>query len=65
MIEYRDRLAMEWGLEMVYGMNEEALRDKQTFPDGTVDRIACCQELKDHSADEYAEREMAAVCVKP
>ena len=46
MIEYRDRLAMEWGLEMVYGMNEEALRDKQTFPDGTVDRIACCRNLK-------------------
>ena len=46
MIEYRDRLAMEWGLEMVYGMNEEALREKQTFPDGNVDRIACCRNLK-------------------
>ena len=46
MIEYRDRLAQEWGLEMVYGMNEEALREKQTFPDGNVDRIACCQNLK-------------------
>jgi len=46
MIEYRDRLAMEWGLEMVYGMNEEALSEKQTFPDGNVDRIACCRNLK-------------------
>ncbi len=46
MIEYRDRLALEWGLEMVYGMNEEALREKQTFPDAAVDRIACCRNLK-------------------
>jgi sulfate adenylyltransferase subunit 2 len=46
MIQYRDRLAMEWGLEMVYGMNEEALQEKQTFPDGNVDRIACCRNLK-------------------
>ena len=43
MIEYRDRLAREWGLEMVYGVNAEALREKQTFPDGKVDRIACSE----------------------
>lgn len=46
MIEYRDRLALEWNLNMVYGQNEEALAQKKTFPDGNVDRIACCRLLK-------------------
>jgi sulfate adenylyltransferase subunit 2 len=46
MIEYRDRLAREWRLDMVVGANEEALAAKQTFPDGAVDRIACCKLLK-------------------
>ena len=46
MIEYRDRLAREWRLDMVVGANEEALASKQTFPDGAVDRIACCKLLK-------------------
>ncbi|MCB9219782.1 MAG: sulfate adenylyltransferase subunit 2 [Ignavibacteriales bacterium] len=46
MIEYRDRLALEWNLNMVYGQNEKALADKQTYPDGNVDRIACCKNLK-------------------
>jgi len=46
MIEYRDRLAKEWNLIMIYGQNEEALQNKQTFPDGNVDRITCCGNLK-------------------
>lgn len=46
MIEYRDRLAKEWSLDIRYAMNEEAIRNKQTFPDGAVDRIACCKLLK-------------------
>ncbi|MBK7380154.1 MAG: sulfate adenylyltransferase subunit 2 [Ignavibacteriales bacterium] len=46
MIEYRDRLAKEWNLIMIYGQNEEALLNKQTFPDGNVDRITCCGNLK-------------------
>ncbi len=46
MIEYRDRLALEWKLNMVYGQNETALAEKKTFPDGNVDRIACCRLLK-------------------
>ena len=46
MIEYRDRLALEWNLDMIYGQNEEALKNKQTFPDGNIDRIACCKALK-------------------
>ncbi|MEQ1690344.1 MAG: sulfate adenylyltransferase subunit CysD [Gemmatimonas sp.] len=46
MIEYRDRLAMEWKLTMIVGQNTDALESKQTFPDGAVDRITCCRLLK-------------------
>ena len=46
MITYRDNLAREWNLNMVYGENSEALRQKQTFKDGTVDRLTCCKNLK-------------------
>jgi sulfate adenylyltransferase subunit 2 len=46
MITYRDRLAREWRLTMIVGQNQEALARKETFPDGTVDRIACCRLLK-------------------
>jgi sulfate adenylyltransferase subunit 2 len=46
MTEYRDRLTREWHLNMIYGVNEDALKNKQTFPDGTVDRIMCCRLLK-------------------
>ncbi len=46
MIEYRDRLAREWKLNMVYGQNTKILEEKQTFPDGNVDRITCCKALK-------------------
>ncbi|MBU0615656.1 MAG: sulfate adenylyltransferase subunit 2 [Nanoarchaeota archaeon] len=46
MIRYRDELALKWGLNMVYGENKGAIDAKQTFPDGKVDRIACCKLLK-------------------
>ncbi len=46
MIEYRDRLTAEWNLDMVYGQNKEALKTQQTYPDGTVDRLTCCKNLK-------------------
>jgi sulfate adenylyltransferase subunit 2 len=46
MIEYRDRLTAEWHLDMVYGQNVEALKAKQTYPDGAIDRLACCKALK-------------------
>lgn len=46
MIAYRDRLAAEWNLNLVYGENREALDAKLTFPDGNVSRIACCAALK-------------------
>ena len=46
MITYRDRLAMEWKLTMIVGQNTEAITAKRTFPDGAIDRIACCGALK-------------------
>ena len=46
MIEYRDRFALQWKLNMIVGQNEEALKNKQTFPDSNVSRIECCQALK-------------------
>lgn len=46
MIAYRDRLAAEWGLNLVYGQHEEALASGRTFPQGAVDRLTCCGLLK-------------------
>ena len=46
MILYRDRLAAEWNLNLIYGENRAALDEKRTFPDGTLDRISCCGQLK-------------------
>jgi sulfate adenylyltransferase subunit 2 len=46
MLAYRDRLAVEFGIDMIVGMNQEALKNKQTFPDGNATRIQCCKTLK-------------------
>jgi sulfate adenylyltransferase subunit 2 len=46
MIQYRDRLALKWKLDMIYGENKEALDKKETFPDGNVTRLECCKRLK-------------------
>ena len=46
MIAYRDRLAADWNLNLLYGQHAEAIAEKRTFPDGNVDRITCCSLLK-------------------
>ena len=46
MIEYRDKLAKEWKLNMIYGQNVKALAEKKTFPDGNATRLQCCALLK-------------------
>jgi sulfate adenylyltransferase subunit 2 len=46
MIEYRDRLAADWNLQLIYGQNEAAIAGRQTFPDGALDRLGCCGALK-------------------
>jgi sulfate adenylyltransferase subunit 2 len=55
MIAYRDRLALEYRLQMVVGENRPALDARTTFPDtqhlpegdpGRVSRVDCCRQLK-------------------
>ena len=46
MIAYRDKLVLEWELDLIYGQNITALAKKQTFPDGNASRLECCRQLK-------------------
>ena len=46
MIKYRDELALKFKINMIVGQNVQALKDKRTYPDGAIDRIACCKALK-------------------
>lgn len=46
MIEYRDRLAKKFRIDMIYGENRQAIKAKQTFPDGNATRLECCRALK-------------------
>ncbi len=46
MTAYRDRLALEWKLDMIYGENSKALEAGRTFPDGNATRLECCKFLK-------------------
>jgi sulfate adenylyltransferase subunit 2 len=46
MIEYRDRLARQWRLNMIYGENTQVLAAQDTFPAGKCNRIDCCRKLK-------------------
>ena len=61
MIEYRDRLALEWNLTMIYGQNRQALDEKRTYPDGAIDRIACCKALKTDALNERSRGAMEAM----
>jgi len=46
MIEYRDRLAREWNLQLVVGMNKPVLEEGRTYPNGRATRVECCGWLK-------------------
>lgn len=46
MIAYRDRLAREWRLDVIWGCNQKALDEGMTFPQGRVSRLQCCKLLK-------------------
>ncbi len=61
MIEYRDKLAREWQLNMVVGQNKAALAAKETFPDGAIDRLACCKSLKSEALKHTLSGEWARV----
>jgi sulfate adenylyltransferase subunit 2 len=45
-IEYRDALAKEWGIELIVGRHEAALAKGRTFPNGQLTRVECCGLLK-------------------
>ncbi|MCF7957784.1 MAG: sulfate adenylyltransferase subunit 2 [Phycisphaerae bacterium] len=49
MIAYRDRLAREWDLNMIYGKNSAVLEAGETFPKGKRTRLQCCAELKSNA----------------
>jgi sulfate adenylyltransferase subunit 2 len=46
MISYRNRLALDWGINLVVGQNKTALAEGNHYPGGKLDRIACCKTLK-------------------
>ncbi len=46
LLEFRDRLAAEWGLELIVARNETALAAGETFPNGRKTRVECCALLK-------------------
>jgi sulfate adenylyltransferase subunit 2 len=57
MIAYRDQIVRSWHLDMILGINTEALASKATYPDGTVDRLACCRSLKTQALEMVLRRD--------
>ena len=56
MIEYRDRLVREWGLDLVVGTNEAALASGDVFPNGRATRVQCCTALKKDALQQVLDR---------
>jgi len=54
MIEYRDRIAREWGLDLVVGRNERALADGMGPERG---RLVCCGALKTRGLQQVMEQQ--------
>src|SRR5437016_131149 len=46
MIEYRDKIAREWNLNLVVGSNKKQLESGNTYPNGKLTRVECCGVLK-------------------
>jgi len=46
MIEYRNRFALEWKLNLIVGRNDRVLKAGDTFPNGKATRLQCCSRLK-------------------
>src|SRR5213082_1775921 len=41
MLEFRDRVVKEWGLQLIVGMNEEAIKAGRTYPANRATRVEC------------------------
>ncbi len=50
MIEYRDRVAKEWGLNLLIGQNKEALAEGMNHTKG---RVVCCTALKTNALKQF------------
>jgi sulfate adenylyltransferase subunit 2 len=46
MIAFRDRVALEWHLDLIVGQNRPAIAEGRTFPAGRLSRVECCRTLK-------------------
>ena len=53
MIEFRDRMAREWGLDLIVGQNTAALASGMSHEKG---RVACCSALKTEGLKEVVAR---------
>lgn len=53
MIEYRDRVAKEWGLNLLVGQNKEALAAGMNH---TMGRVTCCTALKTNALKQFLEQ---------
>ncbi len=56
MIEFRDRLAREWNLNLIVGQNNAALARGETFPNGRISRVQCCSLLKKDALQQVLEQ---------
>jgi sulfate adenylyltransferase subunit 2 len=54
MIEYRDRMAAEWGVELIVGRNEQALCEGMHPSKG---RFVCCNALKTQGLQQILDRQ--------
>lgn len=54
MIEFRDRFAKEWGLNLVVGQNKKALAEGMNHEKG---RIVCCEALKTNGLHQIMDQE--------
>jgi sulfate adenylyltransferase subunit 2 len=53
MIEFRDRMAREWGLDLIVGQNSQALAEGMNHTKG---RVTCCTSLKTEGLKEVIQR---------
>src|SRR6201999_4377903 len=50
MIAYRDRVAKEWGLNLLVGQNKQALAEGMNH---TLGRVTCCTALKTNALKDF------------
>lgn len=56
LLQFRDRLVRDWGIQLLVARNEEAIRQGRTFPDGKLTRVECCAALKKDALKQTLEK---------